>query len=153
MGKLLILLAAAALLILGACGSNVEESEGTPISAIEESVGTPVSAVEVSAATPISAAELADRIKSGSPPLVLDVRNSRGYAQDHIPGAINIPYRELPERLAELPVAKSDEIVVHCDKGQRAKVAEKTLHEAGYSNIRDLTGQWQGWQAAELPTE
>jgi rhodanese-related sulfurtransferase len=153
MGNLLILFATAASLLLGACGSNVEESAGTPISAVEESAGTPISAVEESAGTPISAAELADRIQAGSPPLILDVRDQREYALGHIPGAINIPVHEVSTRLAELPIAKSEEIVVHCGIGRRAATAEETLRENGYTNVRDLDGHWKEWQAAGLPTE
>ena len=53
MRNLLILFVTAASLLLGACGSNVEESAWTPpISAVEESVGT---VVEESAGAPISA--------------------------------------------------------------------------------------------------
>ena len=111
MGNFLIYLATAALLLLGACGSNVEESAGTPISAVEEPAGTPISAIEESAGTPISAAELADRIQAGSAPLVLDVRSPKEYARTHIRGSINIPHDELATRLTELPIAKSGEIV------------------------------------------
>jgi rhodanese-related sulfurtransferase len=130
----LILAAIAASALLGACGSDVED-------------------VEVSGATPISADELAGRLQSGMPPLVLDVRTRDEYAKGHIPGAINVPYDELATRIAELPTTKSREIVVHCQSGRRAQLAEATLHEAGYSNVRDLSGHWKQWQVLELPTE
>ncbi len=142
MGNLLILFATAASLLLGGCGSNVEESADTPISAVEESAGTPISAVE-----------LADRIQAGSPPLVLDVRNREEYARGHIPGAINIPHGELSTRLVELPIRKYEEVVVHCHRGRRAGLAEETLRGSGYLNVRDLTGHWKEWEAAGLPTE
>ena len=164
MGSHFILFVTAASLLLGACGSNVEESADTPISAVEESADTPisvveepadarVSVVEEPAGAPISTAKLADRIQAGSPPLILDVRSSKEYGRGHIPGAINIPHDELPTRMAELRVAKSDEIVVHCNRGSRAKLAEVTLREGGYSNVRWLDGQWKGWNEAKLPTE
>jgi len=153
MGNLLILLATTAMILLSACGSNVEESASSPISAVEESVGRPISAVEEPAVPLISAAELADRIEAGSPPFILDVRNPDEFAQGHIPGAINIPYRELSTRLEELPIAKSEEVVVHCYKGNRAGIAEETLRESGYSNVRDLDGHWNEWAAAGLPSE
>jgi rhodanese-related sulfurtransferase len=165
MGHLLILFVTAASLLLGACGSDVEESADTPISAVEESAdtpisaveesaGTPISAVEESAGTPISAAELADRIRAGSPPLVLDVRPGPDYARGHIPGALNIPSNELPTRLAELPIAKSEEVVVVQESsGRRAALAAETLRGSGYSNIRNLAGHWRWWKHAGLPTE
>jgi phage shock protein E len=131
MGNLLILFATAAALLLGGCGSNVEDSAGTPISAVE----------------------LADRIQAGSPPLVLDVRNREEYARGHIPGAINIPHDELPTRLAELPIAKSEEVVVYCYGGLRSQQAEETLRGSGYSNVRLLAGYWKEWQMmAGAPT-
>ena len=153
MGNFLIYLATAALLLLGACGSNVEESAGTPISAAEEPAGTPISAIEESAGTPISAAELADRIQAGSAPLVLDVRSPKEYARNHIRGAINIPLDELTTRLTELPIAKSGEVVVHSNRGQRAMLAEETLRGSGYSNVRQLSGRPKGWKRAGLLTE
>ncbi|NNF05730.1 MAG: rhodanese-like domain-containing protein [Candidatus Eisenbacteria bacterium] len=104
------------------------------------------------AATPITGAELAALIEDGSAPLILDVRTTAEYAQGHIPGAMNIPHTELGKRLSELGVAKSDEIVVHCQSGRRAQTAESILRENGYTKIRDLTGHWQGWTAAKLPT-
>jgi rhodanese-related sulfurtransferase len=150
----LILFATAASLLLGGCGSNVEESADTPISAVEESGDTPVSAVEESAATSILVAKLAERIRGDSPPFILDARKREEYARGHIPGALNIPYRELPTRLAELPIRKSEEVVVY-DQGGRGSAyhAEETLRGSGYSNVRDLTGHFNKWQAAGLPIE
>jgi rhodanese-related sulfurtransferase len=153
MGRHLCLFAIAASLVLGACGPNAEESADTPISAVEESADTPTSVADASAGTPISGAQLAERIEAGSAPLILDVRNRDEYAEAHIPGAINIPRNELSKRLAELPSDKSQEIVVHCYGGRRAGLAEETLRGSGYSNVRDLSGHWQEWQAARLPTE
>ena len=103
--------------------------------------------------TPITPIQLADRIREGSAPLVLDVRTPQEYAQGHIPGAVNIPHDELPTRLDELPISEPDEVVVHCRSGRRARLAEDVLRERGYSNIRDLTGHWEAWQKGELPTE
>lgn len=101
----------------------------------------------------ITATELAQRIEAGSSPFVLDVRSPQEYAQGHIPGAVNIPYDVLPARVTELGVAKSEEIVVFCQVGGRAQVAESTLREVGFTNVRDLEGHWQAWQAAGLPSE
>ena len=154
MRRILILLATAALLLLGGCGSDVEEPSGTPSSAGEKSAAPPKPAVAKRSIPAISAAEFADRIQTGSPPVVLDVRTSEEFAQGHIPGAININHGELPNRMAELPDAKSEEIVVYDDAGRgAARLAEETLHGNGYSNVLILTGHWQQWQAAGLPTE
>ena len=102
---------------------------------------------------PIEGAALAARIAAGEPPLILDVRTEAEFEAGHIPGAINIPHDALAGRLGELPGAPDTEIVVHCQSGKRAGMAEETLAEAGYTNVRDLTGHWQAWQDAELPRE
>lgn len=93
----------------------------------------------------ITAGEVVDRIEAGLAPVILDVRTRKEYSKGHIPGAINIPHDELADRLGELPVSKSEEIVVHCQSGGRARLAEQMLLERGYSNVRDLAGHWQKW--------
>ena len=155
MGNLLIYFAAAASLLLGACGSDVEESESPLIAAVEESESPSILVVEESAVAPISLAELAGRIQAGSAPLVLDVRSPHQYGGRHIRGAINIPHDELSTRLAELPIAKSEEVVVYSERveDQRAQLAEETLRRSGYSNVRVLSGRPKEWERAGLPIE
>ena len=104
-------------------------------------------------AEPVSGPRLADRIAAGRAPLILDVRSSAEYEAGHIPGARNIPHDALPSRLDELPAARDTEIVVHCQSGRRAGMAEAVLVEAGYTRVRDLQGHWQAWEAAGLPQE
>lgn len=101
----------------------------------------------------IDAQELAARIASNEAPLVLDVRSRGEFEAGHIPGALNIPHDQLEERIGELPVERSTEIVVHCQSGRRADAAASTLTAAGYSNLRDLDGHWAGWMAAGRPQE
>ncbi len=105
------------------------------------------------AGTPISANELAGRLRAGSAPVVLDVRTAEEYASGHIPGSINVPHDELPQRIPELSIARTEEIVVHCQSGRRAEIARDALGAAGYSNVRDLSGHWQEWLDSGLPTE
>lgn len=116
-------------------------------------VGSLGVAADGSRGAPIEAGELAERIQSGSAPFVLDVRTPSEYASGHVPGATNIPHDELATRIGELPADRSEEIVVHCQSGRRARMAEATLEEHGYTNVRDLVGHWQGWSAAGLPVE
>ena len=44
--------------------------------------------------------------------VLLDVRSRDGYREAHLPGAVNIPFEELPRRLSELP--KDKDIVAYC---------------------------------------
>ena len=103
--------------------------------------------------TSITAAALVQRIREGTAPLILDVRSAREFQGGHVPGAVNIPHDQLSERLAELEISESDEVVVHCQSGRRAAAAENLLADSGYTRVRDLAGHWKAWREAGLPTE
>lgn len=96
---------------------------------------------------------LAARIAEGKAPFILDVRTPNEFAEGHVPGAVNVAHSDLGGRLAMLPEDKSAEIVVHCESGRRASVAEKVLLEAGYTNVFDLAGHMRAWRAEQRPTE
>src|SRR6185312_3060189 len=51
---------------------------------------------------PVTATELVTRLREGSV-VLLDVRPEDEYGLGHLPGALNIPLRELETRLGELP--------------------------------------------------
>lgn len=133
-------------LLLTACAQ-----EAPPETAAQESA--PETAVQQA---DISAAELNERIAAGSAPLILDVRSEGEFSEGHLPGAINIVHSEFVDAPAEaldmLGQDKDAEIVVHCFSGRRAAIAEEVLVENGYTNVRHLTGDWQGWQAAGYAT-
>lgn len=101
----------------------------------------------------IEPSELAARISSGKAPVVLDVRSPDEFASGHIPGAVNVPLNELSERLAALELAPTDEIVVHCEHGGRAKAAASMLRESGYTGVRDLSGHMDAWRSKGFPLE
>ena len=68
-------------------------------------------------------------------PFVVSVRTPEDYARGHIPGAINIPWREITktENLRKLPTDR--QIVVYCYTGHTAAVATTALNMLGYDAI------------------
>jgi rhodanese-related sulfurtransferase len=100
----------------------------------------------------ISAAELNDRISSNTAPLIIDVRSPEEFAAGHLPNALNIAHTEFvdspDDSLALLPADRNTEIVIHCVTGRRAGIAADIIVAAGFTNVRPLTGHYQGWQAA-----
>ncbi len=62
-----------------------------------------------------------------------------------------IPYNQIQEHLAELPSSKSDMIVVYCRTGYSSAIAAKTLVKLGYTNVYNLAGGFEAWQAAGYP--
>jgi len=101
----------------------------------------------------IGADELVSRIEAETAPTILDVRTPEEFAAGHVPGAINIPYTELEKRYSELELEGSDELVVYCQTGRRAAIAEAALGELGFTNVRDLEGHIAAWKEAERPLE
>ena len=95
--------------------------------------------------------ELVERLGSESEFVLIDVRTPEEFAAGHIPGAVNIPFDEVPARLSELDGRQAEELVVYCRTGRRAKIAEQALTEAGFLNVRDLSGHMVAWTAASYP--
>lgn len=51
----------------------------------------------------ISADMVKQRIDNASTQLIIDVRYQSSYHKRHLPGALSIPLRTLPDRVAEVP--------------------------------------------------
>ena len=83
--------------------------------------------------------------------LILDVRDAAEYAAGHISGAKNIPVAELAGRIKELEKFKDKPILVHCQKGARAKTACGLLKAQQFTQLNNLTGGLDAWVEAKLP--
>jgi rhodanese-related sulfurtransferase/DNA-binding transcriptional ArsR family regulator len=97
----------------------------------------------------VSREELLQRTRSGAV-TVLDVRPEDEFALGHLPGAVNIPLRELEKRLSELDPAQ--EIVAYC-RGPYCVLsyeAVAALRARGFK-ARRLEDGLPEWRAAGLP--
>jgi rhodanese-related sulfurtransferase len=99
----------------------------------------------------ISAAELHARRESGAAPVVIDVRTPEEYASGHIPGAVNVPFDQVAQRIDEIDAPHG--VALYCMIGPRARKGESALLAAGYDKVFHLEGGLAAWQAAELPVE
>ncbi len=100
---------------------------------------------------PVAASELLMQLREGSV-VLLDVRPSDEYGLGHLPGALNIPLRELEQRLSELP--NNHEIVAYC-RGPYCVLsfeAVAALRTRGFK-VRRLKEGFPEWKAAGLPVE
>lgn len=100
----------------------------------------------------IAPEELSRRIEHGDAPRIVDVRSGREYRAAHLPGAVHIPFWQMPWRASET-VGGEDEIVLLCGHGPRAWVAGAALRLAGHRGIRYLRGHMAGWFRRGLPVE
>ena len=95
----------------------------------------------------ISAEALFEILNDGdesNDPFILSVRAADAYAKGHIPGAINIPWKELakPENLAKLPT--DQQIVVYCYTGHTGQLSTTALNLMGYEAVNLKFGM-MGW--------
>lgn len=100
---------------------------------------------------PLPADQLLERARDGLV-TVLDVRPQEEYASGHLPGAINIPLKELEKRLKELDPEL--EVVAYC-RGPHCVLAFDAvakLREQGI-NARRLDGGLPEWKLEGFPVE
>lgn len=100
---------------------------------------------------PIPRAELLERARAGLI-TVMDVRPPEEYAAGHIPGAVNIPLKDLEKWIKKLD--KNQEIVAYC-RGPHCVLAFDAvarLREKGL-NARRLEDGYPEWKSAGLPVE
>jgi rhodanese-related sulfurtransferase len=76
---------------------------------------------------------------------VIDARDAEQYAKEHIPGAVNIDWRQVLARRAELPKNKS--ILLYCNSGTLSAQAAFALKLAGVENVLVLQGGLSQWKA------
>lgn len=98
----------------------------------------------------ISPQELADFIENEPDEIsVLDVRDPGELEGGVLARSIRIPLGQLSARAAELD--KSKLLVAHCKGGYRSSLATSLLRRAGFRDIANLSGGFDGWKAAGLP--
>ena len=99
----------------------------------------------------VSHQEFVRRMEEGTV-TVLDVRPENEFEMAHIPGAINVPVKQLSDRMSEL--SSDQEIVAYC-RGPYcvfAFEAVATLRKNGFKAKR-LEDGYPEWKAKGLPIE
>lgn len=99
----------------------------------------------------ISPADLAVALVE-NPPTLFDVRTGDEVAETgYIEGATHIWVNEFWANLDQLPEDKDTFIVVYCGVGIRGGIITVLLNLLGYTNVRNLSGGFNGWVAANNP--
>jgi rhodanese-related sulfurtransferase len=83
--------------------------------------------------------------------LIVDLREADEYGEGHIPGAINVPVREVTENLDQIPMDRP--VIMSCASGHRASLATAAMHILGYNNVRSFPPSFKGWSAANEQIE
>ncbi len=96
----------------------------------------------------ITVSDLAERLRAGDV-AVVDVRAQTEYAEERVPGAVNIPVGQLAERIESVP--RDRMVVLQCQSGGRSAIAASVLTAHGIDNVVDLLGGINAWKSAGYP--
>jgi phage shock protein E len=80
---------------------------------------------------------LAAKIKEGA--MIVDVRSTEEFEEEHFPAAVNIPVDEMQMRLPEFG-EKNSSLVLYCASGSRSAYAARILKSAGFTNVINAGG-------------
>jgi phage shock protein E len=102
----------------------------------------------------IKPADLEKKLNKKDAPLVIDVRTPDEFNGGHIPGAVNIPLDDLPNRLSG--IRKERPIVPYCNMhhrgNSRGERAAQLLRDNGFE-ARAIDGGFVEWNKAGLTVE
>jgi sulfur-carrier protein adenylyltransferase/sulfurtransferase len=80
---------------------------------------------------------------TGDEVVLLDVREHDELALAAVDGALHIPMREIPARIADLDSGKP--LVVMCHSGGRSRRVAEFLQQNGFSSVFNLKGGIEAW--------
>jgi len=103
---------------------------------------------EIQVAT-ITSPILMQKISSGSPPVLIDVREKEELSGPlgHIDNIMHIPVAGLVKKIPELERYKNHDIVTICRSGSRAHTAAQILTKAGFPKVSVLAGGMMAWNS------
>lgn len=76
---------------------------------------------------------------------VIDARDAGQFAKGHIPGSVNMEWRQVLARRNEIP--KGRMVLIYCNTGTLSAQAGFALRVAGWDNVRILQGGIAEWNA------
>lgn len=78
----------------------------------------------------------------------VDIREKKAFEEEHIPGAINIPFREFDLNNPQLKeINKNREIAVYCVSGVSSVKITRLLNKNGYEKAKSLKGGFVAWKS------
>jgi rhodanese-related sulfurtransferase len=94
----------------------------------------------------ISVTDLKARMDAGDTDFVLiDVREPNEHQAFNVGGEL-IPVGSIASALPNLQSYADKEVIVYCRSGARSGMAQGLLQQAGFKNVRNLTGGMMAWQ-------
>ena len=77
--------------------------------------------------------------------MIIDARDAAQFAKEHIPGAVNIEWRQVLAKSGDIPKNKS--VLIYCNTGSLSAQAGFALRVSGWENVKILQGGYAEWKA------
>jgi rhodanese-related sulfurtransferase len=77
--------------------------------------------------------------------MVIDARDPAQFAKGHIPGAVNMDWRQVLAKRSTIP--KNKPVLIYCNTGSLSAQAGFALRVAGWDNVKILQGGMEEWKA------
>jgi len=77
--------------------------------------------------------------------MVIDARDPAQFAKGHIPGAVNIDWRQVLTKRNDIP--KNKMVLIYCNTGTLSAQAGFAMRVAGWDNVKILQGGMKEWKA------
>ena len=77
--------------------------------------------------------------------MIIDARDAAQFAKEHIPGAVNIEWRQVLAKSSSIPKDKS--VLIYCNTGSLSAQAGFALRVSGWENVKILQGGYAEWKA------
>ena len=115
----------------------------------------------------MATAEYLEKVKENKNVVIIDNRERLNYLEQHIPGAINIPYRTLAAEgkilrtnegmktlLKNRGISEDAEIITYCGSvGTLSGLAYYALKSVGLSNVKLYVHSFKEWKSLEKPID
>ncbi|MFX1521053.1 MAG: rhodanese-like domain-containing protein [Promethearchaeota archaeon] len=103
----------------------------------------------------INTEELKEKIDKGEEFILLDVRDTPDYEEEHIVGAVHLLISEMNEQKVNSMFDKNDLIITYSEdiNCPAKRIAAEKLSDYGFKNVIAYNESWKAWKEAHYPTE
>jgi len=119
----------------------------------------------IAGVTTVTAEQAKKMVDGGTP--IIDARVANEYAEAHVKGALNVPYKEKSAKavdfdpkedsfdLSKLPADKNAPLIFYCNAAEcwKSYKASKAAIGAGWKKVNWLRGGFPEWKAKGYPVE
>ncbi len=94
-----------------------------------------------------------DVARDGGARALIDVRERNEFEEGHLPGAQHLSKGFLEVQIEDRVPDRRAPMTLYCAGGTRSLLAARALHEMGYTDVRSMSGGFNGWKQAGFDFE